>query len=161
MQKKVDVGQQLGEHGSGLYKMSHQRISSKTVLTAPPGEAGRTWRFGPEQSSSTAPVSEVQATGLLLPSRQLGDGRQPDSTRRSTRAVCGVAIQSVELLIQIWCSVPSVRSPRLSVILPFASVRLCVIGCSTATKRPKLLFVLFCPVYPFSISYRRSPMSKP
>jgi len=30
MQTKVDVGQQLGKHGSGVHQMPHQRLSSET-----------------------------------------------------------------------------------------------------------------------------------
>lgn len=64
----MDERELLGQHGTRMYQVPHQRLSTQA---APPREAGRAGRVGPEQGAPPASVREVQSPGLLLPTRAI------------------------------------------------------------------------------------------
>lgn len=72
-----------------MYQVPHQRLSTQA---APPREARRAGRVGPEQGASPASVREVQSPGLLLPTRAITFDKQRDEaiTRWSRDGVASI-----------------------------------------------------------------------
>lgn len=53
MQEEVDERQLLGQHGTGVHQVPHQRLPSQAETS---GETRWVGRVGPKQRTSTAPV---------------------------------------------------------------------------------------------------------
>jgi hypothetical protein len=56
VQTKVDEREQLGQHGTNVREMPHQRVSTQATTA---GQTGRVGRLGSSEGTPTAPVREM------------------------------------------------------------------------------------------------------